>query len=89
MTTSPPRGPKVSIACFVMFIRQQFRTKNGQRHTYWALVESYRTAEHPAGEFQAMAHAQVTGALLVDAGLNLNGRDFDQLEIAAERIGFL
>ena len=35
-----------------------------------------------------MAHAQVTGALLVDAGLNLNGRDFDQLEIAAERIGF-
>ena len=27
-----------------MFIRQQFRTKNGQRHAYWALVESYRTA---------------------------------------------
>jgi hypothetical protein len=57
----------------------------------WNTMESprrVRTAEHPAGEFQAMAHAQVTGALLVDAGLNLNGRDFDQLEIAAERIGF-
>jgi hypothetical protein len=30
-----------------MFIRQQFRTKNGQRHAYWALVESYRTASGP------------------------------------------
>ena len=27
-----------------MFVRQQFQTKNGQRHAYWALVESYRTA---------------------------------------------
>lgn len=25
-----------------MFIRQCFRTKNGKRHGYWALVESYR-----------------------------------------------
>ncbi len=30
-----------------MFIRQTFRTKNGQRHAYWALVESYRTASGP------------------------------------------
>jgi hypothetical protein len=30
-----------------MFIRQQFRTRNGQRHAYWALVESYRTATEP------------------------------------------
>ena len=28
-----------------MFIRQQFRTKNG--HAYWALVESYRTTSGP------------------------------------------
>jgi histone acetyltransferase (RNA polymerase elongator complex component) len=41
-----------------------------------------------AEEFNAMAKAKVTGALLVDAGLNLNGRAFDQLEIAAERTGF-
>jgi histone acetyltransferase (RNA polymerase elongator complex component) len=57
----------------------------------WGTMESpkrVRTAEHLAEEFNAMANAQVTGALLVDAGLNLNGRAFDQLEIAAERTGF-
>ena len=57
----------------------------------WGTMESpkrVRTAEHLAEEFNAMAKAQVTGALLVDAGLNLNGRAFDQLEIAAERTGF-
>lgn len=26
------------------FIRQCYRTKNGKRHAYWALVESHRTA---------------------------------------------
>lgn len=30
-----------------MFIRQKFRTKNGKRHAYWALVESYRTQRGP------------------------------------------
>ena len=30
-----------------MFVRQTFRTKNGQRHAYWPLVESYRTASGP------------------------------------------
>ena len=30
-----------------MFIRQCFRTKNGKRHGYWALVESYRTERGP------------------------------------------
>ena len=27
-----------------MFLRRCERSKNGKRHTYWALVESYRTA---------------------------------------------
>ena len=27
-----------------MFIRQCYRKKNGKRHAYWALVESYRTS---------------------------------------------
>lgn len=27
-----------------MFLRRCERRKNGKRHTYWALVESYRTA---------------------------------------------
>jgi len=30
-----------------MFIRQCFRNKNGKRHAYWALVESYRTGAGP------------------------------------------
>ena len=28
-----------------MFLRRCERKKNGKRHTYWALVESYRTAK--------------------------------------------
>jgi transposase len=30
-----------------MFIRQCFRLKNGKRHAYWALVESYRAERGP------------------------------------------
>jgi transposase len=30
-----------------MYVRRCYRTKNGKRHGYWALVESYRTARGP------------------------------------------
>ena len=30
-----------------MFVRPCYRRKNGKRHAYWALVESYRTARGP------------------------------------------
>jgi len=30
-----------------MFIRQCYRKKNGKRHAYWALIESYRTLRGP------------------------------------------
>jgi transposase len=30
-----------------MFIRQCYRKKNGKRHAYWALIESYRTSRGP------------------------------------------
>ena len=30
-----------------MFMRQSFRKKDGKRHAYWALVESYRTDAGP------------------------------------------
>jgi transposase len=30
-----------------MFVRQCYRSKNGKRHAYWALVESYRTQRGP------------------------------------------
>ena len=57
----------------------------------WGTLESpkrVRTADHLAAEFAAMDRIRVTGALLVDAGLNLNSRAFDQLEVAAERTEF-
>lgn len=57
----------------------------------WGTMESpkrVRTSGNLAEEFVAMAANQVTGALLVDAGLNLNSRAFDQLEIASNQTGF-
>ena len=30
-----------------MFIRPHYRKKDGKRHAYWALVESYRTERGP------------------------------------------
>ena len=30
-----------------MFIRPHYRTKDGKRHAYWALMESYRTERGP------------------------------------------
>ena len=30
-----------------MYVRRCYREKNGKRHAYWALVESYRTARGP------------------------------------------
>ena len=37
----------MSIAFTGMFLRQCFRNKDGKRHAYWALVESYRTDAGP------------------------------------------
>ena len=30
-----------------MYLRRCYRRKDGKRHAYWALVESYRTARGP------------------------------------------
>ena len=30
-----------------MYLRRCYRAKEGKRHAYWALVESYRTARGP------------------------------------------
>src|SRR5580692_11911792 len=30
-----------------MYVRRCYRQKNGKRHAYWALVESYRTSRGP------------------------------------------
>lgn len=57
----------------------------------WGTMESpkrVRTAASLSEEFAAMERIKVTGALLVDAGLNLNSKAFDQLEAAAAHTGF-
>lgn len=58
----------------------------------WGVLESprrVRSAEHIAEEFRAMERIDVTGALLVDAGLNLNSRAFTELSRAVQETGFL
>ena len=34
-----------------MYLRRCYRRKDGKRHAYWALVESYRTARGPRREW--------------------------------------
>jgi len=53
-----------------MFIRPCCRRKNGKRHAYWALVESYRTAKGPRqrvvgylGDFPEKARGSVKRAV--------------------------
>lgn len=57
----------------------------------WGTLESPRNVRHAdelSAEFDGMADAQVKGALLVDAGLNLNPHAFRNLRAAAEQNGF-
>ncbi|MCP4788368.1 MAG: radical SAM protein [Fuerstiella sp.] len=57
----------------------------------WGTMESpkrVRTADHLAQEFDAMDSLGVDGALLVDAGLNLNSKAFEQLDKAAQQTDF-
>ncbi len=57
----------------------------------WGTLESPKRAwnvDALVDEFAAMADNQVTGTLLVDAGLNLNHHAFRNLRMAAEQSGF-
>ena len=52
-----------------MYVRRCYRQKNGKRHAYWALVESYRTARGPRqrviaylGELDERGRVGVQGA---------------------------
>jgi len=57
----------------------------------WGTLESpkrVRGVESLGREFDAMARTRPQGALLVDAGLNLNAHAFDNLRAAAEQTGF-
>jgi radical SAM superfamily enzyme YgiQ (UPF0313 family) len=58
----------------------------------WGTMESpkrVRTAESLCAEFDAMERIGLRGALLADAGLNLNPAAFQNLQLAAEKTGFL
>ncbi len=58
----------------------------------WGTMESpkrVRTIDSLDTEFQAMQRLGLRGALLADAGLNLNNGAFRNLAAAAERTGFL
>jgi radical SAM superfamily enzyme YgiQ (UPF0313 family) len=58
----------------------------------WGTLESPRrvlAVDHLAEEFAAMANLRVHGAILVDAGLNLNPHAFRNLRQAADQTGFL
>ena len=58
-----------------MFIRQCFRNKDGKRHAYWALVESYRTDAGPRQRVVAwLGKLDEAGRL----GVNRAAHDADQ-----------
>ena len=62
-----------------MFIRQKFRTKNGKRHAYWALVESYRTERGPRQRVVSwLGKLDEQGRLGVQQLAQQSTRPFDQ-----------
>jgi transposase len=68
-----------------MFIRQCYRKKNGKRHAYWALVESYRTSRGPRqrivsylGEMDARGRLGIRQAA-IGQGMQYQHRLFDDV----------
>ena len=52
-----------------MFIRPCYRTKNGKRHAYWALVESVRTQRGPRQQMVAyLGQMDAEGRLAIERG---------------------
>jgi transposase len=61
-----------------MFIRPCYRFKDGKRHAYWALVESYRTARGPRQRvvsYLGQAQASVRGGMREQA----SGRPYQRM----------
>ncbi len=62
-----------------MFIRPCFRIKNGKRHAYWALCESYRTEAGPRQRVVAyLGQLDEQGRLGVQAAADSRGRGQQQ-----------
>lgn len=58
----------------MMFIRRCFRRKNGKRHAYWALVESYRTDRGPRQRVVSWLGLMPEGKRLGVAAAAQNGK---------------
>jgi len=81
-----------------MFVRRCYRNKDGKRHAYWALVESYRSARGPRqrvvawlGDLQEAerrgVQEQATGrALGVQAGLFESAVESTWVEVDVQRV---
>ena len=68
-----------------MYLRRCYRRKDGKRHAYWALVESYRTARGPRqrvvaylGELEQQAAKEAAAGLNPTIGGILGGALFDE-----------
>jgi hypothetical protein len=60
-----------------MFIRQCYRRKNGKRHAYWALVESYRTSRGPRQRIVSyLGEMDVQGRLGIQQAAAGHGRRY-------------
>lgn len=69
-----------------MFIRQCYRTKNGKRHAYWALVESHRTATGPGQRVVAwLGKLDEAGRLGVQQAADVARKSIEPV-FAAERM---
>src|SRR3990172_3956734 len=56
-----------------MFIRQCYRRKDGRRHAYWALVESYRTQRGPRQRVVAWLGQNTRAERLFDVRIGTTG----------------
>jgi hypothetical protein len=60
-----------------MFIRQCYRRKNGKRHAYWALVESYRTPRGPRQRIVSyLGEMDARGRLGIQQAVTSQGKQY-------------
>ncbi len=69
-----------------MFLRQCFRNKDGKRHAYWALVESYRTDAGPRQRVVAwLGKLDEQGRLGIEQAAREPGPSFNENSIPCPR----
>ena len=66
-----------------MYLRPIYRDKDGKRHAYWALMESYRTARGPRSRVVAYLGSLAEAARAGVAGVARGGTDAAQADLFA------